>query len=44
MFKPRGKEANMLMKITKNDGKTYSIEYNCNLKAGRQGTRDTANA
>lgn len=36
MFKPRGKVESMRMKITKNEGKTYSIEYNCNLKAGSQ--------
>lgn len=36
MFKPRGKVESMRMKITKNEAKTYSIEYNCNLKAGSQ--------
>lgn len=31
------KKKNMRMKITKNEGKTYSIEYYCNL--GRQANR-----
>lgn len=35
--KPRTEEKNMRMKITKNEWKTYSIEYYCNL--GRQANR-----
>lgn len=41
--KPRSEEEkNMRMKITKNEGKTYSIEYYCNL--GRQGKGERDNS